>query len=898
VSGSSTTTLSLAPTTVMYGQQTVMTAIVTPEGPTGTVSFYEGNTLLGTVSLNGSETGVLPISSLPAGTHDITARYDGDPNAPASTSNTVQLTVTPLTAPGGGPAITVTVNDATRTSTEANPPFTYSAAGQLVNGDTYATAITGVPTYTTAAGTEPGTFAVTVAGLTSANYSITFVSGTLTVVSTGTTTTLVANPNSSQYGDPVTFTATTANGATGTVSFYDGSILLGEGTVSGGVATLAVTTLNATTHNITAVYNGDLTYASSASGPVSFAVGKKTGPDGGPALTVTVQDASREYGTANPQFNYVVTGTLLNGDTYPTAVTGVPIYAVADTSSSPAGTTYPINLSGLASENYDFVVVPGTLSIASTSTTATLALSTASTQYGDPVTLTTTIVPSGATGTVVFSEGTVVLGTGTVAGGVATLTISTLQAGSHSITSSYSGDGNFGGSTTGSVTVNVSQKVGPGGGAALTITVNDANRPFGQGNPAFSYTVTGALVNGDTYTTAVTGVPVYSTTATIASSAGAHPISVLGLSSRNYSSAFVNGTLTVVKATPGVAGTAAVTVASSLNPSISGGAVTFTATVPYPATGSVIFYDGAKVLGTSVVVNGTSTLTTSALPFGIHSITAQYGGDSNYNSATSAAISQLVNTPSGSGITLSVSPNPATSGSPITLTATVQPGATGTVTFNSGSTVLGTATITGTTATLIVSSLSPGSYSIGAHYNGDANHAPANATPVSLVVTASADFAIIVTTPSQLVPPGSTATYSVAVSSVTAPFANAVALSASGLPAGATYTFTPASVTPGSGGATSTLSITVPKQTTALDRRSKAPLALAVLLLPLVLLKRARNRPPRLLLWMLLTLASLGAVTGCGTGGYFNVPQQSYTITVTGTSGSLVHSATTTLTVE
>jgi hypothetical protein len=105
VSGSSTTTLSLAPATVMYSQQTVLTATITPQGPTGTVSFYEASTLLGTVSLNGSETGVLPISSLPVGVHDLTARYNGDPNAPASTSNTVQLTVTPLTAPDGGPAI-------------------------------------------------------------------------------------------------------------------------------------------------------------------------------------------------------------------------------------------------------------------------------------------------------------------------------------------------------------------------------------------------------------------------------------------------------------------------------------------------------------------------------------------------------------------------------------------------------------------------------------------------------------------------------------------------------------------------------------------------------------------------------------------------------------------------
>jgi hypothetical protein len=443
VSGSSTTTLSLAPATVMYGQDTVLTATVTPQGPTGTVSFYEASTLLGTVSLNGSETGILPLSSLPAGLHDITARYNGDPNAPASTSNTVQLTVTPLTAPGGGPAITVTVNDATRTSTETNPPFTYSAAGELVNGDTFPTAITGTPVYSTTAGTIVGTYAITVTGLSSSNYSIAFLPGTLTVVSTPTTTTVVANPASSLYGDPLTLTATTVNGATGTISFYDGLVLLGQGTVSGGVATLTVTTLSATTHNITAVYDGDLTYASSASGPATATIGKKTGPNGGPALTVTVQNASREYGTANPEFNYIVTGTLVNGDTYDAAVTGVPIYTVADISSSPAGATYPIDVSGLVSENYEFVVVPGTLSITSSSTTATLAVSATSTQYGDPVTFTTTVAPSGATGTVDFNEGTAVLGTGTVSGGVATLTISSLKAGPYTITSSYLGDGNF-----------------------------------------------------------------------------------------------------------------------------------------------------------------------------------------------------------------------------------------------------------------------------------------------------------------------------------------------------------------------------------------------------------------------------------------------------------------------
>ena len=372
-----------------------------------------------------------------------------------------------------------------------------------MNGDSYATAISGTAAYTTTAGSTPGTYSITVAGLSSTNYTIAFVPGNLTVTISPSTTTLTAGPASPQYGDPVTLTANVTSGATGTVSFYDGSVLLGTGTVSGGVATLTTTTLVAGTHTITAVYNGDATYASSQSGPATVTVAKKTAAGGGAALMITVQNASRPYGTSDPQFSYVITGTLVNGDTYTTAVTGAPTYAVADTATSAAGSTYPISVSGLSSANYQMALVNGTLTIVSESTTTTLSSSTTATQYGDPVTLTATVAPSGATGTVVFSNGSTVLGTGTVTGGVATLTTSSLPAGTYTITSSYQGDTNYGASTSGPVGLTISPRSGPGGGAALTITVGNASRPYGQGNPAFTYSVTGTLVNGDTYATAV-----------------------------------------------------------------------------------------------------------------------------------------------------------------------------------------------------------------------------------------------------------------------------------------------------------------------------------------------------------------------------------------------------------
>ena len=394
-------------------------------------------------------------------------------------------------------------------------------------------------------------------------------------------------------------------------------------------------------------------------------VAKKTAAGGGPALTVTVLNESREYGTANPEFSYMVSGALLNGDTYETAVTGVPIYNVADSPYSPVVVrTSRSNVSGLMSQNYTLTTVPGTLTIVTAATTTALTIATTTTaqttsvtsQYGDPVTLTATVAPTSATGTVVFSKGSTVVGTAAVSGGTATLIASSQSVGTKTITASYQGDANHAASTSSPVTTIVTPRTGPDDGAALTVTVTNASRQYGQGNPAFSYTVTGTLVNGDTYATAVTGVPVYSTTATVTSPVGNYPISIAGgLSSANYSLAFMNGTLTVSKGTPSV------TLVSSQNPSTPAASVTFTATLSAGATGTVTFLDGATVMGIGPVSGGTANFPTSTLSIGTHSITAAYSGDGNYNGVTSPALSQVVNK-TATTVTVASSRNPAPSG--------------------------------------------------------------------------------------------------------------------------------------------------------------------------------------------------------------------------------------------
>jgi hypothetical protein len=89
---------------------------------------------------------------------------------------------------------------------------------------------------------------------------------------------------------------------------------------------------------------------------------------------------------------------------------------------------------------------------------------------------------------------------------------------------------------------------------------------------------------------------------------------------------------------------------SSLNPSIVGQSVTFTATVEttgaIPATpaGTVSFYDGSALLQTVVLnAQGVATLTTANLAAGVHAITADYAGNASGNEPTAASVSAVVN---------------------------------------------------------------------------------------------------------------------------------------------------------------------------------------------------------------------------------------------------------------
>ncbi|HET6457517.1 MAG TPA: Ig-like domain repeat protein, partial [Nitrosopumilaceae archaeon] len=181
------------------------------------------------------------------------------------------------------------------------------------------------------------------------------------------------------------------------------------------------------------------------------------------------------------------------------------------------------------------------------------------------------------------------------------------------------------------------------------------------------------------------------------------------------------------------------TVVSSVNPSVIGQSITFTATVTSPdgiPTGTVNFMDGITNLGSCTLSGNSCTPPSYSFSIGDHSITASYVGDANFNPSTSTPLTQTISK-ADPFTTVVSSVNPSVIGQSITFTATVtSPDGipTGTVTFFDGSTILGTGTLNGGVVMFSTSSLSPGSHHITASYSDNSNYEPSTNTALTQTV--------------------------------------------------------------------------------------------------------------------------------------------------------------------
>jgi hypothetical protein len=344
-----------------------------------------------------------------------------------------------------------------------------------------------------------------------------------------------------------------------------------------------------------------------------------------------------------------------------------------------------------------------------------------------------------------------------------------------------------------------------------------------------------------------------------------------------------------------------------------------TAAVP-PADGSVTPTSGTYYASGTVV-------SLVATPNSGYSFTGWTG---NVASASSASTTVTMNAPQGATASFAATPLAIANLAPPTLTFTA---VTGTTSAAQAATLSNTGNATLTITGISITGTNPSDFAIatGANACGSSLAAGSNCsiyvtfTPASaanfaatLSVADSASgspqsaslsgagsapptFTVSSPTSAQTIQPGGAATYTITAIAQNGTFSSPITFAATGFPTGATATFSPASITPGSSSASSTLTIQTAKTAAAnTPRRSPWPLgAPALALIGLFFLPDKRRR--RWIALALLLLGSLGAftaLTACGGGFSMTAPVANYTITVTGTGGAIQQSTTVQLTVE
>ena len=366
----------------------------------------------------------------------------------------------------------------------------------------------------------------------------------------------------------------------------------------------------------------------------------------------------------------------------------------------------------------------------------------------------------------------------------------------------------------------------------------------------------------------------------------------------DYNSASGSTTITVDKATPVItwAAPSAITYgtalsATQLNATSGGVAGTFVYTPP---------------VGTVLNAGVGQTLSVTFTP----SVPADYNSASGSTTITVDKATPV--------ITLTSTVSTLVAKTPVTFTATVSSSLgtpSGSVNFYDGTTLLGPGTLTLGVATYTTSNLAGGTHSITAAYGGNINFSALTSAAITEIVE---DFAV--TTPSgssatATVAPGGIASYTLRIApSGNTTFPSAITLAVSGLPVGATATITPQTLAAGAGATNVVLAVQVPIQTASLQHSDRIALQLSPLMMGMLLIPFAgrlrrfslKGRSQQLKKWLSVVLlvivvaASLVGLAGCGarSSGFPVLTSQTYSLTITATSGSLSHSTTVTLIVE
>jgi hypothetical protein len=497
-----------------------------------------------------------------------------------------------------------------------------------------------------------------------------------------TTTAVSSSPNPSVFGQPVALSATVSpvGPATGTptghVQFYVDGVPSGlpVALVEGQTEPYAVTNLSRASHTITAVYLGDTEFTASDSDPVTQVVNKaqtkvtveSSAPTSvfGQPVTLTATVSAIAPGAGNPSGSI----TFKDGAT---VLGTVPVDSSTGEQASLTTSALTVGQHAIVatySGDDSFMSSTGTATQtvhrAQTSVVVTSSANPAQTGQGVKFTAAISPVAPGAgipTGTVVFTVNGATLGSpvAVVDGSATSSAFASLSPGTYTIKATYSGDGNFLGSS-GLLDQGTGQTVSKG---ATSLALASSPELAASGAPV-TFTATVSAVAPATgrpsgvvrfwegpellgASSLVPGAPNTSQATFVSSTlgVGTHSIRAEYVGNFNFdgSTASTSQTVSGVDTVTGIE--------SSADPSTFGDDLTLTAVVAPVAgsgepTGTVTFTEGSTVLGTATLatVGGRqqASLTLSGLAAGAHDVVAAYSGSAQFVASTSAAFVQDV----------------------------------------------------------------------------------------------------------------------------------------------------------------------------------------------------------------------------------------------------------------
>lgn len=331
-----------------------------------------------------------------------------------------------------------------------------------------------------------------------------------------------------------------------------------------------------------------------------------------------------------------------------------------------------------------------------------------------------------------------------------------------------------------------------------------------------------------------------------------------------------------------------------------------TVTISDTATGATIYYttNGSQPTSASAIYSAPLTVSSTET---LQAIAVATGFTESPVASAAYTINRLA-TPALSAIGSSMNPSLASNAVTFTASVTATAGTpTGSIAFFDGSTQLGSAALSAESASFTTSSLAAGSHPITAVYSGDTNFATLTSAVLTQTVESYTIGIPIGGSSSATVSPGGQANF---VLAVTPPGVGAaLTFTVTGLPAGATATFSPSTVPADSAATNVTLTVNLPNTAEVRPvkspfRHDDLPVLLGLFLLPFTgkLRRKAQRWLGLFLLGMVGAMMAAG-VSGCGSSGAGSGNGSTptphvYPLTVTAASGSLAQSTTVTLTVD